>query len=659
MAEEQQVVRSVNWTEVFGFTQIFKGFKMAVHPSKLALCLAALVLLFVGGWVMDLVWSGAGVYAYPNEITQYALTSPGSFSAAKRARTDPDARRRAAARLVVAAESQQKFLSDYVEWLGELPSGSHLADAFQKQLTEHNKDLDPTLTNAEDLLKRDDSVYELLDDAEEQFDKEAEKIDDLLAESVEDAEAQVKEIADDEEERQAADRLEREHRMAQAALAGLKVKRSRQLRQVRGEPVFSSMLDYQWRCVRSAVAAVCYGNFTSGLKNYQQMVDARGPRLVGVKSTIDADLAGADLGMAQALPTAGPDQEPPGFLFFALMGVRGVAWLIAEHPFYAAIYLLFAMCVCAVFGGAVNRVAALHFARDEKISIPQALRFSCGKFFSFFSAPLIPIGLIFLLGVLLMVGALLTNIPVAGEIIVGLLLFVALLLGLAIAFLFVGLVGGAGLMYPTIAAEGSDSFDAISRSFSYIFARPWRTILYGLVALVYGVVTYVFVRLFAFVALKATHAFGEWGVFVGGHSLGPEADKLDVIWPEPTFGSLCGPVHWEAMGSGQVVGAFIINAWVFLVAALVTAYMLSYAASATTVIYFLLRRKVDATDLDDVYVEEPEEEPLVAPEPAGEEPAGGEEPSGGQEPPAGQAPAGEAPPADEDAAGEDKEGEST
>ena len=38
-----------------------------------------------------------------------------------------------------------------------------------------------------------------------------------------------------------------------------------------------------------------------------------------------------------------------------------------------------------------------------------------------------------------------------------------------------GTVGGFGLMYPTVAVEGSDSFDAISRSFSYVFARPWRS----------------------------------------------------------------------------------------------------------------------------------------------------------------------------------------
>ena len=54
-------------------------------------------------------------------------------------------------------------------------------------------------------------------------------------------------------------------------------------------------------------------------------------------------------------------------------------------------------------------------------------------------------------------------------------------------------------------------------------------------------------------------------------------------------------------------GGFFISMWVFLVAALVGAYLLSYAGCSSSVIYFLLRRKVDATDLDEVYVEEEDE----------------------------------------------------
>ncbi len=295
----------------------------------------------------------------------------------------------------------------------------------------------------------------------------------------------------------------------------------------------------------------------------------------------------------------------------------------------------------ALLGGAVNRIAALHFAREEKISMSQALRFSASKFLSFFTAPLIPLAIIVFVGILISVGAMLINIPFIGEIIAAVLFFLALGAGMLIAFLLIGLLTGVWLMYPTISVEGSDSFDAISRSFSYIYARPWRTALYGLIALVYGVITYLFVRLFAWLALAATHCFAKWFVWTGGQGLAGDADKVDEIWAAPSFSDLWGTYNWAAMSGSEKIAAFIIGIWVFIVAGIVAAYLLSYAASATTIIYYLLRRKVDATDLDDVYVEEPIEEETVPPvEPEGEAAAeaeqGGAEGEGGESESAGE-----------------------
>ena len=48
--------------------------------------------------------------------------------------------------------------------------------------------------------------------------------------------------------------------------------------------------------------------------------------------------------------------------------------------------------------------------------------------------------------------------------------------------------------------------------------------------------------------------------------------------------------------------------WVYLVIGLVGAFAISFYFSANTLIYYLMRREVDATDLDDVYVEEMDDE---------------------------------------------------
>ena len=252
----------------------------------------------------------------------------------------------------------------------------------------------------------------------------------------------------------------------------------------------------------------------------------------------------------------------------------------------------------------------------------QALRFSASKFFSFFTAPLIPALVIVIIGLLVALGGLPGNLYGIGALYLGLLAGLALLAGLVITFVTIGLFAGAGLMYPTIAVEGSDSFDAISRSFSYVFLKPWRALLYGLTALAHGVVCYAFVRGFALIVLKCTRFWADVGVWQSGQTLPGAENKLVLMWPEPTFASLHGPIPSEALTGMEYAGALLMTFWVYIVVGLVAAFVLSYASSATTAIYYLLRRKVDATDLDDVYVEEAEEEQPPAEEP--EEPATGE-----------------------------------
>ena len=75
------------------------------------------------------------------------------------------------------------------------------------------------------------------------------------------------------------------------------------------------------------------------------------------------------------------------------------------------------------------------------------------------------------------------------------------------AVVLVGLVGWP-MMYATISAEGSDSFDAISRSYSYVYQSPWHYIWYSLVAIGYGAVVVFFV---GFMGSTIVY-LGKWGV---------------------------------------------------------------------------------------------------------------------------------------------------
>jgi len=182
--------------------------------------------------------------------------------------------------------------------------------------------------------------------------------------------------------------------------------------------------------------------------------------------------------------------------------------------------------------------------------------------------------------------------------------------GALIAVVLIGTVAGFNLMLPSVAYDGSDCFDAISRSFSYVYAKPWRMGFYTAIAAVYGAICYTFVRFFAFLLLWVTHwslQLGVWG-----------NDKLVAIWSEPHFRDLLVPPDWGALNWSQSIGAFLIYLCSLAVVGLVASFIISFYFSANTIIYALMRNKVDNTALEDIYT--PTEEAKTEPTPTEPEP---------------------------------------
>lgn len=311
----------------------------------------------------------------------------------------------------------------------------------------------------------------------------------------------------------------------------------------------------------------------------------------------------------------------------------GPVWLWSTHWLFALIYTAYFLLIWSVFGGAISRIAAVHVARDEKISVRHALSFSTSKGISFIFAPIIPVLIIFGIGVVIAIAAtILYHIPYVGPVVAGIFFCLALLGGFVITLVILGTIGGFNLMYPTVAVEGSDSFDAISRSFSYVFARPWRMLWYTFVAVVYGAICYLFVRFFIWMVLAVTWFFMSW--FLGHRStdvnamLHPyhPADVWPLLWPQPGAGDprnvLPYSPDYAHLKSTEAIAAGLMVWWNYIVIGLIGAFAISFYFSANTIIYYLMRREVDATELDDVYVEETDddvEEP-AAPMPAGAAP---------------------------------------
>ena len=593
MTDGQNDGRRIDWRDVFDFSLVFKSFRMAIHPSKLLLALAAIAVIFLAGSVLDGVWSLGNGYVQNNAVFRSFAMSTGQYDLGRDIWLDNRAEN--AATVWTDATNQQRSLGAYMSGIGISVTGQMHA-AMTELIIQQNSDAGDWKgpDAADQLAKAKDSWTATLSNAEKAFGQEDNRIEQVLDTAQDNADKAIDALDSDQQD-QAREKLTNDFRKAGYALTARKRDFYKSIENIRGRGIFSTLADHEGQCLSNATMALCRGDLTGGLNLFQETL--RKKRIgAGPGTTADVSL---------------PAPAEGGFVFWGLMALSGFSWMVCEHLIFAAIFLLITLAVWSLLGGAVHRIAALQATRQEKISIVQAMKFSMGKFFSFFTAPLIPLAIILLLGFGLVIGGVIGNAWGLGMFIVSLLFVLALLVGLIIAFLVVGLVGGAGLMYPTIAVEGSDSFDAISRSFTYIFEKPWRAAIYTLAALLHGMAGYVFVRAFAFIALWSAHFFVKGGIWQGGQTLPGACDKLDIMWTAPTFASLHAPCRWEAMSTMEHAGAILITFWVYLIIGLVGAYILTYASSASTVIYCLLRRKVDATDIDDVYVDEADQDEQI------------------------------------------------
>ncbi len=310
-----------------------------------------------------------------------------------------------------------------------------------------------------------------------------------------------------------------------------------------------------------------------------------------------------------------------------LLQTRAGFW----NRLYFSLVLLWTLATWALFGGAITRLAVVQVARKDKISMGEAVRFSLSRYLSLFSAPLFPLLCVLVIVIFLVIYGFFHLIPWFGDVVVdGLGWPLVILAGLAMAVVLVGLVGWP-MMYATISAEGSDSFDALSRSYSYVYQNPWQYLWYAVVSLVYGAAVVFFV---VFMGSLMVY-LGKWGVgqtpFLASVDREPE---FLFIYAPTSFGwrelLLHGSPALTAAGGvdpgfvahlsvANKVGAFMVAVWLYLVFLMVIGFAYSYFWSASTIIYLLMRRKVDDTELDEIYLEDEDAEEAYSP--AGAPPA--------------------------------------
>ncbi len=352
--------------------------------------------------------------------------------------------------------------------------------------------------------------------------------------------------------------------------------------------VFAVLLEHEKHCLDQALKAARKLELTVGMGDIWSRLDR----------------PGSTAGGSRAILTVG---EGYGVIAFVLAMGKGLHWVVTHHWMYSTILGALALTIWSLFGGAICRISALQFALDQRMTMGEALRYSREKFGAFFVAPLAPVFIILLIGLCMMIGGwLMRFIPYVGPALGGLVFGLALIGGGIMALFLIGTLFGFSLMWPTVAVEGLDFTDAISRSLSYVYERMERTVLYALLAIFYGALVWLVVRFFAFALAYGTHFF-----------VGTAYPQLDQMWVTPSYDQLYAipEAAAEIEDWGTRIAFPLIRTWVSIGGFLLYGYLISFYFTGSTIIYFLLRRQVDDTELDDVYIESPPDSQAAPPPP--------------------------------------------
>jgi len=341
--------------------------------------------------------------------------------------------------------------------------------------------------------------------------------------------------------------------------------------------------------------------------------------------------------------------------------------------------------VWSFFALGIHRITTMRIARDEGLSIGEALRFSARNWVTLLLAPVIVGAVIGLFYCCNMLAGLLIAIPGLGGLLALILVPLAFVSTLLILLVGLGGIFGLPLIGAAAAWECNGSLDAISRAFSYLFARPlqyfWN---FFLIFLFTGIILLVG-NWFTFTFAKSIDA-GVWSsqqtllvdppprVLENGSDYsdldgedielykelkieGHRREAPDIVPPAMNIRAV-GAVGWTYKLNALVFWFFFNFIWLG-----VSGYALYWLIGASSSVYADLRADVDGTEEDEVYVEEedkdldlvaeggPAEEAAAAapagdagappasaeaaPEPAADAGAGAEGGSGGASPDAG------------------------
>jgi hypothetical protein len=264
--------------------------------------------------------------------------------------------------------------------------------------------------------------------------------------------------------------------------------------------------------------------------------------------------------------------------------VRSFLALFSDHdagaPLLARVVRFLGLAVVlTLLGGALARLAAISLVRFERPRLGESLAFAWRRAPALIGSPLSPlVGLTFFALIAATFGLFFRLPAPAGPVLGGLFAFIPIALGVPMALLVIGQGLGWPLMVSTIAVDGEDAFDALSRSYSYVYQRFVRLVLLVAMAWILAALFLLVVALFVPLVLS----LARWTL-----SLGSPHKSLLAFDERP---------------AGRApLGARMLDFWVQLVHVIAAGWVYSAFWSAVVPIYLLLRRDVDGTPIHEIH----------------------------------------------------------
>ena len=254
-----------------------------------------------------------------------------------------------------------------------------------------------------------------------------------------------------------------------------------------------------------------------------------------------------------------------------------------------AIYIIdfvWLLIVWGFFGAMITRIAVIRIGRGEKIGLKEAMADVRKKYISYVMSPVFVLVSCFVLSLPVVLISLLLNFDI-GVLLASVLWIVAIVASVGVAVLLTGFFFGWPLMWPTISAEeDGDVYEATSRTFAYTFQAPIQYLFYVSISLAIWVPSVMLVQNFTSLA--------EQVVFSG---MNVAADEGQLIQDY-----LTGKVSLDGQSQIFIMGANVISGLHWFAHLMADAFCVGFFFASFSGIYLLLRRFVDHTPLDEVFV---------------------------------------------------------